>query len=55
MDSILNSIKKLLGIAEDYACFDMDITLQINSALSVLTQIGVGPETGFTVADLKAT
>lgn len=55
MDSILNSIKKLLGIADDYACFDTDIMLHINSAFSVLTQIGVGPETGFTIEDANAT
>lgn len=54
MDSILNSIKKLLGIMDDYTCFDQDILLQINTALSVLTQVGVGPETGFFVEDANA-
>ena len=43
MDSILTSIKKLLGIAEDYEHFDQDLIIHMNSVLSVLTQLGVGP------------
>ena len=39
MDSILTSIKKLLGIAEEYEHFDPDIVMYINSAFSVLTQL----------------
>ncbi len=48
-ESILVSIKKLLGIAEDYPHFDPDIILQINSAFSTLNQLGVGPEEGFQI------
>ena len=51
MDSILTSIKKLLGIAEDYTHFDTDIIIHINSIFSILTQLGVGPETGFSIRD----
>ena len=51
MDSILTSIKKLLGIAEEYEHFDPDIVMYINSAFSVLTQLGVGPEEGFRIED----
>lgn len=47
MESILNSIKKLLGPTEDYTHFDPDIIIHINSALSILTQLGVGPPEGF--------
>lgn len=47
MDSILTSIKKMLGIQEDYAHFDADIIFHINSALMTLTQIGIGPAEGF--------
>lgn len=54
MESILNSIKKLLGITDDYDCFDMDIVIQINTAFSVLTQIGVGPKNGFQIEDANA-
>ena len=51
MESILTSIKKLLGIAEDYEHFDQDIIIHINSVLAILTQLGVGPATGFSIAD----
>lgn len=51
MESILTSIKKLLGIAEEYEHFDTDIIMHINSAFSVLTQLGVGPEEGFRIED----
>lgn len=55
MDSILNSIKKLLGIAEDYDAFDTDIIIDINSVFSILTQLGVGPKNGFSITDASAT
>lgn len=51
MDSILTTIKKMLGIAEDYDDFDIDIIVHINSALSILNQLGVGPEAGFSIKD----
>lgn len=55
MESILTSIKKLLGIAEDDEHFDIDVIMGINSAFSVLTQLGVGPEDGFLITDKNAT
>ena len=51
MDSILTSIKKLLGIAEEYTQFDEDIIMHINSVFLNLTQLGVGPEEGFSIED----
>lgn len=51
MDSILTSIKKMLGISEEYTHFDMDLIIHINSVLSILTQIGVGPSEGFSIQD----
>lgn len=51
MDSILTSIKKLLGIAEDYTHFDNDIIIHINSVFMALTQLGVGPSEGFYIED----
>lgn len=53
-DSILTSIKKLLGPEEEYDYFDTDIIVHINSALMVLTQLGVGPSTGFVITDKSA-
>lgn len=55
MDSILTSIKKLLGITEEYKHFDPDIVMHINSAFSVLTQLGVGPQEGFRIEDASKT
>ena len=55
MDSILVSIKKLLGLEEAYTYFDTDIVMHINSVLSVLTQLGVGPPQGFSIQDASAT
>lgn len=51
MDSILTSIKKLLGIAEEYTQFDSDIIMHINSTFMILTQMGVGPANGFMIED----
>lgn len=50
MDSILQSIKKLLGITADYNQFDTDIIIHINSVFSILKQLGVGPENGFSIS-----
>jgi hypothetical protein len=47
--SILTSTKKILGIAEDYTVFDLDIITHINTAFSTLTQLGVGPANGFMI------
>lgn len=55
MESILTSIKKMLGIAEEYEHFDADITMHINSVLMTLTQIGVGSPDGFAISDKSAT
>lgn len=40
-NSILSSVKKLVGILEDDKSFDVDIMLNINAALSTLFQLGV--------------
>jgi hypothetical protein len=50
-ESILTSIKKLLGIAEDYTQFDTDIIIHINSVFTTLSQLGVGPSSGFYIED----
>jgi hypothetical protein len=53
--SILNSTKKILGLAEDDTSFDLDVLLHINSVLAILTQVGIGPEEGFTIEDSTPT
>lgn len=54
MDSILTSVKKLLGIDESYEHFDSDIIMHINSVLMGLYQIGAGKE-GFTITSKNET
>lgn len=54
MESILNTIKKLLGLEDSYTHFDADIIIGINTAFSTITQIGVGPAEGFSISDKTA-
>lgn len=53
--SILTSIKKMLGIDEEYDCFDTDLIVHINSVFMILTQMGVGPSEGFIISDKTTT
>ncbi|NCE64102.1 hypothetical protein D1159_05750 [Pseudoflavonifractor sp. 524-17] len=54
-ESILTSVKKLLGIDESYTHFDPDLIMHINSVLSILTQIGIGPDNGFSISGADET
>lgn len=54
MDSILTSIKKMLGIEEIYEHFDVDLIIHINSVLSVLSELGLG-NTAFKIEDKSTT
>jgi hypothetical protein len=54
MDSILQSTKKVLGLAPEYTVFDLDITTHINAVFSTLAQLGVGPTAGFMIIDNTA-
>lgn len=49
MDSILSSIKEILGIPESDTFFDSSLVIHINSIFSILCQIGCGPTTGFAI------
>ena len=46
-DSILKTIRRLIGPSEDYTYFDQDLIIHINAAFSRLCQLGVGPEKPF--------
>lgn len=50
-NSILTSTKKILGIAEDYTAFDLDVITHINAVFSILAQLGIGPAAGFGIED----
>jgi hypothetical protein len=49
--SILSSIKKLLGMTDEYTAFDVDIIIHINTVLSILGDLGFGPTSGFQISD----
>ena len=50
MESILTSIKKMLGITEEYEHFDADLIMHINSVFMILNQLGVGSSDGFVIS-----
>lgn len=50
-ESILTDIKLLCGVPEDITDFDQVILLHCNTIFSALTQIGLGPKTGFYISD----
>jgi hypothetical protein len=54
-NSILTSTKKTLNLAEEYTVFDQDVIMHINSTLSTLWQLGVGPTQGYMIEDKEAT
>ena len=54
-NSILTSIKKLIGMDEDYEYYDTDIIIHINTIFMYLSQIGIGPSDGFSISDETTT
>lgn len=46
-ESILETVRKMIGPSGDYDYFDTDLIVHINSMFEVLTQCGVGPVSGF--------
>jgi hypothetical protein len=55
IESILDSTKKNLGIEPEYAAFDDQIIMHINSVFSTLQQLGVGPVNGYMIEDATPT
>lgn len=54
-ESILDSTKKVLGLETDYDVFDVDVIMHVNSVLSTLNQLGIGPDEGFAIEDATPT
>jgi len=48
-NSILDTIKKMLGLQLDDDAFDTDVIVDINATLMTLSQLGVGPIEGFSI------
>ena len=55
IESILDSIKKILGIDSRYDAFDEDLVMHINSVFMILRQMGIGPKEGFSINDSSTT
>lgn len=55
MESILDSIKKLLDLNPEDTQWDTNIIMHINSVFMILTQVGVGPSEGFAITDNTTT
>lgn len=53
--SILNSVKKMLGYPPEMTAFDPDLIININAAIGILTQIGIGPKSGFIITGPEET
>lgn len=54
-DSILDSIKKKLGLGADYDVYDLDVMTHINTVFMSLNQLGIGPAEGFSIEDADVT
>lgn len=54
-DSILLTVKKMLGIAEEYVAFDIDLIVNINSVFLTLNQLGVGPKVPYRIEGSEET
>lgn len=55
MESILESVKKMLGLEKEYTAFDPELIIYTNMALGVLTQLGAGPSGGFSITGYDET
>ena len=51
--SILKTIKKMLGMGDEYVAFDLDLIVNINTIFSNLTQMGIGPITTTVVDEVS--
>lgn len=54
-ESILDTTKKLLGPTQEVEFFDTDIIVHINNVFSILYDLGIGPDTGFSISDNSTT
>lgn len=53
-ESILNSVKRIIGIPTDYGAFDPELIMHINAALMVVFQLGVG-SSNFSISGTEET
>lgn len=55
MDSILESVKKKVGVLNYDTHFDDEIIMDINTTFFMLNQLGIGPKDPFTISDATTT
>lgn len=48
-ESVLKSVRKMIGPSEEYTYFDADLIMHINSVFNILQQMGLGSESGFAI------
>lgn len=48
-ESILNAIKKFIGLPVDEEAFDTSLIMTANTVFAILTDIGYGPKEGFEI------
>lgn len=54
-NSILDEVKKIVGLSPTYTSFDQDIILHINTVFSILNGLGIGPTAGFSIGNNTVT
>lgn len=50
-ESILNSLKRMIGIDPEDSAFDSDLIIHINTIFITLFQLGIGPNEVFRIED----
>ena len=53
--SILSTIKQMLGLTDDLTAFDTEIIMHINSVFTILNQLNIGPDDGFEITGYEET
>lgn len=51
---ILSTVKEALGVVPEYTVFDSQIIMYVNTVFSILHQLGVGPDAGFSISNQDA-
>lgn len=54
-NSILNDVKAVIGIMDDYGYYDPQIIMHINTMFEALNQMGVGPEVPYHITGVENT
>lgn len=50
LSKILSTVRRAVGMSDEIHDFDEALILEINTALNILTQLGIGPKRGFRIS-----